>query len=61
MGQRVRIKKNGASKGVAIRKTSFNSPKNTVTVRKTTGKSNRKNSSKNTIGKKKIKIKRRRK
>lgn len=32
MGQRARIKKNGKSKGVAIRKTSLNSQNNTITV-----------------------------
>lgn len=36
MGQRARTKKNGKSKGVAIRKTSLNSPNNTVTVGNTT-------------------------
>lgn len=32
MGQRARIKKNGNSKGVAIRRTSLNSSNNIVTV-----------------------------
>lgn len=46
MGQRARIKKSGKSKGVAIRRTSLNSPNNTVTVGNVTvrGGSGRKNS-----------------
>lgn len=32
MGQRVKIRKNGKSKGVAIRRTSLRTPNNTVTV-----------------------------
>lgn len=36
MGQRVKTRKNGKSKGVAIRRTSLKTPNNTVTVGSTT-------------------------